>query len=354
MECPVPMPPFRKVESVVLEKAHTAAPCVEGKTYELNGNSITVKEGCTATFAAQVVIDAERCAVERSELEADCGKMTKEMEMCGVELEAVCGALPKGSPKHPFGGALVDPRQRPVGSRDKPEGKGRRRDMGPQGNWHHGNRHGWGMGEDPYIHQLRTCVQENADAFSPECRETKLVRRLSHHCPMGFVRWIIIGSIIVASLVFAAIGGVFFLWRRRQLSATRGPAAEKLGSWSTGLFAFDWSSCLPSLCCPWFQSALNQAEVHDRDGSVADVCMNAHHYSLVSNTYHTRQAIRHKFEIPEEPVKDCLTAAFCLPCAMAQNTRELDVRRSRDAVIQGQLDTSKTVEGMPVKEVSMV
>jgi hypothetical protein len=100
-----------------------------------------------------------------------------------------------------------------------------------------------------------------------------------------------------------------------------------------------------------FQSALNQAEVHDRDGHLADVCMNLSSQNVLSNTYYTRQALRHKYGLAEEPLQDCLTAVCCNPCANAQHMREMDMRYAAQASSEMPMGLEAGVY-MPAKEAS--
>ena len=67
---------------------------------------------------------------------------------------------------------------------------------------------------------------------------------------------------VAGCVVALAVGVGYFLWQRHRLQRRRGAVARAAqGGWSTGLFHCDVPSCLPSCCCPVFQSALNQAEV---------------------------------------------------------------------------------------------
>merc|ERR1712046_449126 len=42
--------------------------------------------------------------------------------------------------------------------------------------------------------------------------------------------------------------------------------------------------------------------------------------------YHTRQSIRGSYDLEEAPIEDCLAAVCCTPCAVAQDTLELEHR----------------------------
>ena len=45
-----------------------------------------------------------------------------------------------------------------------------------------------------------------------------------------------------------------------------------------------------------------------------------------SVTYFNRRRIRQIAEIPQEPCGDFCISAFCFPCAVCQNAREIEVR----------------------------
>lgn len=174
---------------------------------------------------------------------------------------------------------------------------------------------------------MADCLVERAASLGPECRNTKLAQVATQMVTLEQFADRLNATVVPLAFVFTvAISVMYFLWKRRQWAARRAPVGEKLGGWSTGLFTFHWGSCLPSFLFPSVQSALVQAEVHNRDSSIADVVMNLPVQSVISNTYHTRQALRERYDMPEEPLKDCLVSAFCLPCAIAQHTREVEAR----------------------------
>eukprot|EP00667_Euglena_gracilis_P010365 EG_transcript_10549 len=372
-ECPVAVPPFRTVTAVTLEAALGKSRCVEGETYGVEGARVWVKDGCTATFAAAVGLDAARCADFRQRLVAEgCEGALRDIATCQADIAAFCSdvALPEAGPMGPvpppFGWDPRGPHGHGHGHGPRPGeaddedgtalGRPDRGHGGPHGPPHgppHGRRGGCGgrMLErafgpaplSPAAAQLGQCLKAHLEQLGPQCRQTAAVEVLTRPPPPieEAVLWAMLAA-AAAGAVLASLGCAYFFWQRARLQARRGVAAEKTGRWSTSLFAPDVRSLLPSCLCPWFQSALNQAEVHDRDASLADVATNVASHSLVSNTYLTRQALRHKYDLPNTPIRDFLTAAFCMPCAIAQHTRELEARHGAqqlptdDVVVVGQ------------------
>lgn len=321
-ECPLDVPPLHTVTQLILDKSHTPAPCVEGQTYGQRDNAVWVQGGCTATFAAHIAVDPGWCGKEGARLkQQECGTALQEMEMCRADVQALC---PGGHPRR-----------------------------------HHRHRHHhcpmvpmhWLPAEvqmDPFTRDLAECLQEHADSITPECRQTQVAQFLLQ--PPVTIVWMQVASILVAvsiALGFLTLSMGYFCWQRRRLQARRGEGAPRLGRWSTTLFTWDWRSLLPSLLFPWCQSALIQADAHNRDSSLADLAMNATHQCMVSNTFYTRQTLRQKYEMPEAPLTDFLASLFCLPCVLAQHSREMEARASPDALLMS--DTEVPVD-LPVKE----
>lgn len=143
------------------------------------------------------------------------------------------------------------------------------------------------------------------------------------------------GLAAVVVLVIALVYLIRERQRRAELRRDRqqltGPTPRQ-GSWSTGVFGTwdrflpEWRTCLPSFLFPGIQTALNQAEIEDRDVSPADVCVNLYYPMVVTNVYRDRQAIRTQFGFPHEPCEDLLCSLCCTPCAVAQNSREIEAR----------------------------
>eukprot|EP01012_Entosiphon_sulcatum_P012399 TRINITY_DN1775_c0_g1_i1.p1 TRINITY_DN1775_c0_g1~~TRINITY_DN1775_c0_g1_i1.p1 ORF type:complete len:330 (-),score=33.42 TRINITY_DN1775_c0_g1_i1:42-1031(-) len=196
----------------------------------------------------------------------------------------------------------------------------------------------WGLGalfKTP-VH----CLAASPANLTSQCLETELMgfalRMLSpHHRPRCMMFGWMLGFVVVAS------GIVWVVMEKRRRAKARiqrweaehyKPTAQ--GSWSTGLFG-SWKSCLPHwpTCFPSFfwpacQQAITQSEMRDRNCNIGDVCTNLTWAQRFANIFHTRQELRSRLDMPEAPVRDCLAAALCQPCVLAQHARELDIRQT--------------------------
>lgn len=219
---------------------------------------------------------------------------------------------------------------------------------------------------------IRDCLLSHLDELSMPCRQSKLIDRMQqdvkedgdqqlnsddeteksprgwkkicqrfaehrrHYCHRHFLPH----ACIIAILVTISL--IYLICQRRRRAALRqerfGESQPKTGTWTTGLFgswhtiAPDWKTCIPSFFLPHAQTALNQAELLNRDVTVADVCMNVYNPMLVTNVFRDRQELRLRYDIPEAACQDMLASAFCTPCAIAQHAREIDVRAG---IVQG-------------------
>lgn len=127
------------------------------------------------------------------------------------------------------------------------------------------------------------------------------------------------------TLLCGLVWGFFERKRRRCIAAENGGYSERTGDYQTGLFAcFGYPKvCLPACLFTPCLAAFNRSEVEHRDCTACDAC-----FSLKPQItqYHTRQSVRAAHLLEEAPVTDCLAAVCCTPCAVAQDTIELERR----------------------------
>merc|ERR1712072_1134674 len=135
------------------------------------------------------------------------------------------------------------------------------------------------------------------------------------------------GAILL--LVLAGLAWAYCERKRRRREHTYPERTG--GDYLTGL----WECCVhPRICLPAcfftpFLAAFNRAEADKRDCSMWDVC-----FSLKTQftTYQTRQSIRAANNLEEGGCGDCLSACCCTPCAVAQDTLEMEKRAAIHAV----------------------
>ena len=146
--------------------------------------------------------------------------------------------------------------------------------------------------------------------------------------------------LLLVLLCLAAIFGVLgVLWavferRRRRENRARAPPIDDYRTQLCDCLLNSnlrvWAgSCLftPVL------AAFNRADADDRDCSPCDVCFNQ------CQQYATRQTIRGRYGLLQDNTHDVLSACCCTPCAVAQDTLELEHRALLDrALVQHQLD----------------
>ncbi|CAK9219468.1 unnamed protein product [Sphagnum troendelagicum] len=102
------------------------------------------------------------------------------------------------------------------------------------------------------------------------------------------------------------------------------------GVWTTGICG----CCeeIESFCCAFWCPCVSFGRIVEilDQGSTACLTGGAIFYLIHQHTYcgalYTcgyRAKLRRKYGLPEEPCNDCCTDCFCLPCSLAQQTREL-------------------------------
>lgn len=150
---------------------------------------------------------------------------------------------------------------------------------------------------------------------------------------------LLIGAIV---LLFGLCWGLCERRRRARLAALLGrmqPARS--GGYLTGLLDCfrHLRVCLPACLFTPVLAAFNRAEVDDRECTGFDVC-----FAMVKPMaqYTTRQSIRGKYGLEDNNVLDTLSACCCTPCAVAQDTLELEKRASQDHL------TVTVAPGLPV------
>jgi len=143
----------------------------------------------------------------------------------------------------------------------------------------------------------------------------------------------------IVLLLIGLVWGFFERKRRRNLSTK----PERTGGYLSSLCE---CCCKPSLwipaCCfTPVLAAFNRAEADDRECTSCDVC-----FSLCKPVaqYTTRQTIRGKYNLADNASDGCI-ACFCTPCAVAQDSLELEKRASVQA---RPMSASMSAPGLPV------
>merc|ERR1711959_260969 len=113
--------------------------------------------------------------------------------------------------------------------------------------------------------------------------------------------------------------------KRRREAEEKGGFPRRAGDYATGLFeCFGYPRvCFPSCLFTPVLAAFNRAEADKRECGVCDVC-----FSLKPQItqYQTRQSVRASHQLEEAPITDCISALCCTPCAIGQDTLELERR----------------------------
>lgn len=128
-------------------------------------------------------------------------------------------------------------------------------------------------------------------------------------------------------LILISLGlcwGFYERKRRRRIAAERGGYPDRTGDYTTGIFqCFTHRLCLAATFFSPILAAFNRAEADKRDCNFCDVV-----FSLKTpiTQYQTRQSIRAEHKIADSPVADCLAAVLCTPCAVAQDSIEMERR----------------------------
>ncbi|KAL3840743.1 hypothetical protein ACJIZ3_025334 [Penstemon smallii] len=100
--------------------------------------------------------------------------------------------------------------------------------------------------------------------------------------------------------------------------------------WNSTLFDChsDFNVCCKTTICPWITSSEIAEIVYEGKTSKREAMIIIGFCSCCMWMYtcYNRTTIRSKFNIKGSPSLDCVTHAFCLPCALCQEYRELDHR----------------------------
>merc|ERR1711998_170073 len=126
-------------------------------------------------------------------------------------------------------------------------------------------------------------------------------------------------------LVCAFLYAFFERRRRRAKAAQLGGYPARQGDYTTGLFD---CICQPNLCLQStlfapILAAFNRAEVENRD---CHACDGLFAFKPQITQYHTRQTIRATHGLETAECFDALSAICCTPCAIAQDTIEMERR----------------------------
>merc|ERR1712146_823031 len=131
---------------------------------------------------------------------------------------------------------------------------------------------------------------------------------------------LLFGAII---LLVGLIWGLLERKRRRQQATALPPV--RTGRYLTGLLECfrPLRVCVPACFFTPVLAAFNRAEADDRECTGCDVC-----FAMAKPVaqYTTRQTIRAKYGLEDSNCPDCLSAFCCTPCAVGQDTLELERR----------------------------
>jgi len=162
--------------------------------------------------------------------------------------------------------------------------------------------------------------------------------RFKHMCRLHMLGYLLGAVMLLLGLVW----GYFERKRRRE---AQGEQPTRLGAYVTSLCeCFGRPSvCLPACLFTPILAALNRAQADDRECTVCDVC-----FSMVKPVaaYTTRQSIRSKYGLADNNASDMLAACCCTPCAIGQDTLELEKRAMMEQVVPGPAP-DLTAPGMP-------
>lgn len=142
--------------------------------------------------------------------------------------------------------------------------------------------------------------------------------RFHHFCPRMLLKFA--PGILI--LLLGLLWGFFERRRRRTVNEKE----ARTGSYVSRLCE---CFCIPRVCLPAclftpFLAAFNRAEADERECNICDVCCVV--LKPVAQ-YTTRQTIRGKYNLADDST-DMLSACCCTPCAVAQDTLELEKRAS--------------------------
>jgi len=135
--------------------------------------------------------------------------------------------------------------------------------------------------------------------------------------------------------------------KRRRDAAEKGNLPARVGDYTTGLFeCFGYPRvCFPSCLFTPVLAAFNRAEADKRECGACDVC-----FSLKPHItqYQTRQSVRASHHLEDAPMTDCISALCCTPCAVAQDTLELERRAAAAATAPADHMIAEVVMSPPV------
>jgi Cys-rich protein (TIGR01571 family) len=117
---------------------------------------------------------------------------------------------------------------------------------------------------------------------------------------------------------------------KQYVAPTQSLSPPSSGTWTTGICGCceEVESCCWAFWCPCVAFG-RIVEIVD-EGNTSCLTGGAIWYLIHQHTccgalyscgYRTK--LREKYGLPEEPCNDCCTDCFCLPCSLAQQTREL-------------------------------
>lgn len=135
--------------------------------------------------------------------------------------------------------------------------------------------------------------------------------------------------------------------RRRRIAEAQGGYAARTGSFATGLFECCTVPriCFPACCFTPVLAAFNRSAVDNRDCGLCDAVFSS---KTPCTQYQTRQSIRAQHELEEADCTDCLAAVCCTPCAVAQDTLEIEKRTATQAPAQVQDVEMRVASGTPI------
>eukprot|EP01012_Entosiphon_sulcatum_P022997 TRINITY_DN2797_c0_g1_i2.p2 TRINITY_DN2797_c0_g1~~TRINITY_DN2797_c0_g1_i2.p2 ORF type:complete len:114 (+),score=18.86 TRINITY_DN2797_c0_g1_i2:49-390(+) len=98
------------------------------------------------------------------------------------------------------------------------------------------------------------------------------------------------------------------------------------GGWDTGLLecGADVKICLVSWCCGCCQVAHQRAALESRECSFGDSILVF--LCPLCCQVKTRGEVREKYGIEGSALSDCCASYYCMPCAIAQQHRQLQMR----------------------------
>jgi len=106
-----------------------------------------------------------------------------------------------------------------------------------------------------------------------------------------------------------------------------------MGDWDTGLFHCTgqehWKSFFVSAFCLCCQGAYQRAGLDQRECNAKDALLML--FCPICTLVHTRWKIREKYGISGSAPVDVMTLLCCTVCAVAQQTRQMDLRGAKPA-----------------------